>query len=59
MNAVTKGFYVDYLVRLVRTVNELCSFANEVTILLGEAEFRLTKCMTNSREVLSEITDGE
>ena len=59
VNAVTKGFYVDDLVRLVRTVNELCSFANEVTILLGKAEFRLTKCMTNRREVLSEITDGE
>lgn len=59
MNAVTKDFYVGDFVKSVRTVNEASSLASEVTCLLSEAGFRLMKWMSNSREVLSEIPDGE
>jgi len=59
VNAVTKDFYVDDFVKAVGTVNEASSLANEVTCLLSEAGFRLRKWMSNSREVLSEIPDGE
>ena len=59
MNAVTKDFYVDDFVKSVGTVNEASSLANKVTCLLSKVGFRLMKWMSNSREELSEISDGE
>ena len=58
-SAVIKDFYVDDFVKSIGTVNEASSLANEVTCLLSEVGFRLMKWMSNSREVLSEIPDGE
>ena len=55
VSAVDKDFYVDDFVKSVRTVSEASSLADEVTCLLSEAGFRLTKWMSNSREVLSKI----
>ena len=55
VSAVDKDFYVDDFVKSVRTVSEASSLAGEVTCLLSEAGFRLTKWMSNSREVLSKI----
>ena len=52
VSAVDKDFYVDDFVKSVRTVSEASSLAGEVTCLLSEAGFRLTKWMNNSREVL-------
>ena len=59
VNAVNKDFYVADFVKSVRTVNEASSLANEVTCFPSEAGFTLTKWMSNSREVLSEIPDRE
>ena len=59
VNAVNKDFYVDDFFKSVRTVTEASSLANELTCLLSEAGFRLTKWMSNSREVLSKIPDAE
>ena len=59
VSAVDKDFYVDDFVNSVRTVSEASSLAGEVTCLLSEAGFRLTKWMSNSREVLSEIPEAD
>ena len=48
VSAVNKDFYVDYFVKSVTTESEACSLAREVTCLLSEAGFRLTKWMSNS-----------
>ena len=48
VNAVNKDFYVDDFIKSVKTVEEARSLANEVTSLLAEAGFRLTKWMSNS-----------
>ena len=59
VSAVDKDFYVDDFVKSVRTVSEASSLAGEVTCLLSEAGFRLTKWMSNSREVLSKIPEAD
>ena len=51
VSALTKDFYVDDFVKPVGTVNEAS--------LLSKVGFKLMKCMSNSRAVLSEIPDGE
>ena len=43
VNAVNKDFYVDDFIKSVKTVEEARSLAKEVTSLLAEAGFRLTK----------------
>ena len=55
VSAFDRGFYVDDFVKSVKTVTEASSLAGKVTCLLSEAGFRLTKWMSNSREVLSKI----
>ena len=59
VSAVGKYFYADDFVKSVRTVTEASSLAGEVTCLLSEAGFRLTKWMSNIREVLSKIPDAD
>ena len=59
VSAVDKYFYADDFVKSVRTVTEASSLAGEVTCLLSEAGFRLTKWMSNIREVLSKIPDAD
>ena len=49
VSAVDKDFYVHDFVKSVRTVSEASSLAGEVTCLLSQAGFRLTKWMSNSR----------
>ena len=56
---VDKDFYIGDFEKSVRTVSEASSLADEVTCLLSEAGFRLTKWMSNSREVLSKIPDAD
>ena len=56
---VDKDFYIDDFEKSVRTVSEASSVADEVTCLLSEAGFRLTKWMSNSREVLSKIPEAD
>ena len=48
VSAVDKDSYVDDFVKSVTTESEACSLAREVTCLLSEAGFRLTKWMSNS-----------
>jgi len=55
VNAVNNDFYVDDVIKSVKTVEEARPLANEVTSLLAEAGFKLTKWMSNSRDVLSVI----
>ena len=59
VSVVDKDFYIDDFEKSVRTVSEASSLADEVTCLLSEAGFRLTKWMSNSREVLSKIPDAD
>ena len=59
VNAVNIDFYVDDFIKSVKTVEEARSLANEVTSLLAEAGFNLTKWMSNSRDVLSVIPEKE
>ena len=59
VNAVNKVFYVDDFIKSVNTVEEARSLANEVTSLLAEAGFRLTKWMSYSRDVPSVIPEEE
>ena len=49
---------VDF-VTSVRTVSEASWLASEVTCLLSDAGFRLTKWMSNSLEVLSKIPNAD
>ncbi|KAK3731809.1 hypothetical protein QZH41_007624 [Actinostola sp. cb2023] len=56
---VKNDFYVDDLVKSVKTEEAAKSLAIEITTLLGESGFRLTKWMSNSREVLAAIPEGE
>ena len=59
VSVVENDFYIDDFVKSVGTVSEASSLADEVTCLLNEAGFRLTKSMSNSREVLSKIPDAD
>ena len=59
VSVVDNDFYIDDFVKSVRTVSKASSLADEVTCLLSEAGFRLTKSMSNSREVLSKIPDAD
>ena len=59
MEAVLKDFYVDDLLKSVKSVVKGGSLADEITRLLNEAGFRLTKWMSNSRDVLAMIPEGE
>ena len=59
VNAVKRDFYVDDFIKSVKTVDEAKLLVDEVTSLLGEAAFRLTKWMSNSRDVLSVIPEEE
>ena len=59
VSVVDKDFYIDDFEKSVRTVSEASSLADEVTCLLSEAGFRLTKWMSNSRNVLSKIPDAD
>ncbi|KAK3731976.1 hypothetical protein QZH41_003363 [Actinostola sp. cb2023] len=59
VNTVKNDFYVDDLVKSVKTEEAAKSLATEITTLLGESGFRLTKWMSNSREVLAAIPERE
>lgn len=57
-SSVHKDFYVDDFVKSVRAVSEASLLASTLTCLLSGAGFRLTKCMSISREVLSKIPEA-
>ena len=62
VNAVKQDFYLDDFVKSVKKEEEEeegKSFLKEVTNLIREAGFRLTKWMSNSRSVLSTIPEKE
>ena len=59
VSAVDKDLYVDDFVKSLRSVSEASLLAGEVTCLLSEAGFRLTKWMSNSREVLTKIPEAD
>ena len=59
VKAANNDFYVDDFVKSVRTDNEARSLVDEETCLLSEVGFRLTKRMSNNRQVLSKISEEE
>lgn len=59
VNTIKDDFYVDDLVKSVRSVEDAKSLSREVTELLGSAGFRLTKWMSSHREVLALIPNYE
>ena len=66
VNAVKEDFYVDDFFKSVKKEEEEeeeeeegQSFVKEVTNLIREAGFRLTKWMSNSRSVLSTVPEKE
>ena len=56
---VDRNFYVDDCLLSVDSVQEARQIVKDVTSLLQEGGFRLTKWLSNSREVMSSIPDAE
>ena len=59
VDTVNRNFYVDDCLRSVATVHEASRLANQLVQLLAKGGFRLTKWISNSREVLEQIPSGE
>lgn len=58
-NAVEKDFYVNDLLKSVKSVNTAIKLITEVVEILSRGGFRITKWMSNSREVLAAIPQQE
>ena len=54
-----RNFYVDDCLKSVQTTHFAVSLAQELTELLKKGGFRLTKWVSNSREVVESIPDKE
>ena len=59
VDTVNRNFYVDDCLKSVATVPKASRLANQLVQLLAKGGFRLTKWISNSREVLEEIPPGE
>ena len=59
ISTVMKNMYVDDCLKSVNTIEEGCRLAEQITQLLSNAGFRLTKWISNSREVLKTIPSVE
>lgn len=56
---VRRNFYVDDLLKSTRTVDEAATLAVKLTSMLKEGGFRLTKFLSNRRDVLSTLPSQE
>ena len=58
LKAIKGDFYVDDLLKSVRTVQEGKSLCYELTDVLQERGFRLTKFISNSKELLQSLPES-
>ncbi|KAL7841259.1 hypothetical protein SRHO_G00249500 [Serrasalmus rhombeus] len=58
-NAVENNFYVDDFLRSLATEQDAEVFVKDVTALCEKGGFHLTKWISNSRAVLSSISEGD
>jgi hypothetical protein len=54
-NAIRRSFYVDDLLKSVKTEEEAVALAAQLTSMLDQAGFSLNKWLSNSRAVLRSI----
>ncbi|XP_031548598.1 uncharacterized protein LOC116286277 [Actinia tenebrosa] len=59
IETINNSFYVDDCLKSVANVNEAISLVKELTSLLAKRGFRLTKWVSNEREVLSAVPSME
>ena len=59
IEAVERDFYVDDYLKSVKTVTEAKKMVTDVPKLLAQGGFRLHKWISNNREVLEAIPEGE
>ena len=57
--SVKRNFYVDDMLKSLRSVDQAIGFAKEMVSLLDKGGFRLRKFMSNNREVLQAIPPEE
>ena len=58
-DTVNRNFFVDDCLKSVPTVPEACRLVTQLTDLLAKGGFRLTKWLSNCREVLKSIPASE
>ena len=59
LESALKSFYVDDLLKSVRTVDEAITLSKELMSMLKLGGFRLTKFLSNRREVLEALPQSE
>ena len=59
LDTVERGFYVDDWLKSLPTKDEAISLVHELPDLLSRGGFRLTKWLSNEREFLSHVPQGE
>ena len=59
VNTVKRNFYVDDCLKSVKSEQDGISLAKDLTNLLEKGGFRLTKWLSNSREVVESIPESE
>ena len=59
IDTVERNFYVDDCLKSLATKEEAVNLVKELPELLSRGRFRLTKCLSNEREVLSRVPDSE
>ena len=59
LDTVERNFYVDDCFKSLPTKDEAISLVQELPELLSRGGFRLTKWLSNKREVLSHVPAGE
>ena len=59
VDTVNRNFYIDDCLKSVATVPEASRLANQLVQLLAKGGFHPTKWISNSGEVLEEISPGE
>ena len=59
VNSVNDNFYVDDFLKSFATVNQATELVRQISSLLSEGGFRLTKWVSNSEEVMSAIPLSE
>ena len=59
IETVQKNFYVDDCLKSVKSEKEAIQLANQLRELLAKGGFRLTKWVSNSREVINSLPESE
>ncbi|XP_028410467.1 uncharacterized protein LOC114533081 [Dendronephthya gigantea] len=59
VDTINRNFYVDDCLKSLPTKHEAIGLTKELPVLLSRGGFRLTKWLSNEREVLSHVPDNE